>query len=222
MLDIVCKDVRTISVLFEDEASADIACMRLRMVAFPAKMDYLHAFSAPPQKRGSSSTPVIAQPLPGWDVYTLGAEVARLGLLRIRHPLSGDPLYRVSELNKEYGYCPTYPAALIFPARAPDPFMSVVAGFRSKCRVPTLTWIHPGARTTLWRCSQPKVGVQGNKCVQDEAMLGMIREANIFTPAGPKAPLLVADCRPKANAMANNLTGGGYEHYAGTVLEFCE
>ncbi len=223
VVDVVCKDVRTLTLLFENESDADTVLMRLRMVAFPAKMEYLFAFSggagSKRLKKGEPA-PAPAQ-LPGWDVYSFGAEVERLGVLHVRHPATGDPLFRVSEVNRDFGFCPTYPPLLVFPARAPDAFMTAVAGFRSKCRVPVLTWMHPCAKTTLWRCSQPKVGVQGNKCAQDEAMLAFIREANLFTRMGPTAPLLVVDCRPKANAIANNLGGGGYESYLGTVLEFC-
>ena len=224
VVDVVCKDVRTLQLMFEDEISAETVLMRLRMVAFPAKMDYLFAFAgagaAKRPKKGDPAPPPAA-PLAGWDVYDFRAEVERLGLLRVRHPATGDPLFRVSELNRAFEYCPTYPPLLVFPARAPDLFMGAVAGFRSKARVPVLTWMHPGAKTTLWRCSQPKVGLQGNKCAQDEAMLAFIREANVFTRMGPTAQLIVVDCRPKLNAQANYASGGGYESYGGTVVVFC-
>jgi hypothetical protein len=37
---------------------------------------------------------------------------------------------------------------------------------------------------------------------------------------GPLQNLLIADCRPRANAMANKAGGWGYESYIGCQLEF--
>jgi hypothetical protein len=60
----------------------------------------------------------------------------------------------------------------------------------------------------------------GNTCREDEAMIATIRESNLFSHAGSGAQLLLADCRPKVNAMANKAGGGGYEVYHGTQLQF--
>jgi hypothetical protein len=130
-------------------------------------------------------------------------------------------LYRVSEANRDFSLSPTYPAVLATVARATDYHLATVAGFRSKGRLPALTWIHPTARTSMWRCSQPRVGISGKTCAQDEQLLAWVREASVFTREGPSAPLLVADCRPKQNAWANKGMGGGWEEYEGTHLE-CE
>lgn len=216
-VELVCKDVRTLLFGFEREDIAEMIHMRLKIVAFPVKQDFLFAFSSITVPKGQP-----ALPQPGWDVYSPEEEIARLGVLHVRHPATGEPLFRVSDTNREYGFCPTYPATLVFPGRATDAFMAPVAEFRSKGRVPALTWIHPAAKTSLWRCSQPRVGMQNKKCAQDEEMLQMIRDNNLFTREGPRAPLLVADCRPQTNARANLAMGGGYENYPGTQLEFCE
>jgi len=216
-VEVVCKDVRSLLFGFERDDIAEMILMRLKMVAFPAKFDHLHVFSSVTVPKGQ-----LAPPQPGWDVYTPADEIARLGILKVFHPTTGEPLWRVSETNRDYGFSLTYPSVLVFPARANDAHMNAVAEFRSKNRVPALTWMHPAAKTTLWRCSQPKVGMQNKRCAQDEEMLNMIREANLFTKEGPKAPLLVADCRPQTNARANFVNGGGYENYAGTQLEFCK
>ena len=157
----------------------------------------------------------------GWDLYSPTREFARIGVHSIVHPLTGEPLYRVSEANSDFSLSPTYPPVLATVARATDHHLATVAGFRSKGRLPALTWIHPTARTTMWRCSQPCVGISGKTCAQDEQLLAWVREASVFTREGPSAPLLVADCRPKQNAWANKGMGGGWEEYEGTHLE-CE
>lgn len=215
MMDIVSKDVRILSIGFKSEGTTELIESRLRALVYPGNVNHLFAFYS-----GANGQKVSPVPLPGWDVYDFDKEMTRLGVYSLRHPISKEPLFRPTDTNRSYGMCPTYPSRLIVPARAADPFISVVAGFRSKGRIPTLTWLHPGNKTSLWRCSQPRVGVSGKTCPQDEQMLQMIRETNVLARDGTRKPLLVADCRPRANALANNLTGGGFESYAGTELVF--
>lgn len=160
--------------------------------------------------------PTLA-PFPGWDAYVPMRELARTGVLAARHRVSGEPLWRVADINREYDYAPTYPAVLVLPARASDAMMAAVAPFRSKARVPALTWMHPVTGATMWRCSQPRVGMSNATNASDEALLGMIREAS----RDPRQPLLIVDCRPHANALANKAGGWGYESYMGCNLIFC-
>ena len=41
-------------------------------------------------------------------------------------------------------------------------------GFRSRGRFPVCTWKNTNGKQTIWRCSQPKVGVQNQRCKEDE------------------------------------------------------
>lgn len=141
-----------------------------------------------------------------------------MGVLHVRHPRTGELLWRVCDANREYEFCPTYPSVLVFPDRIGDGLLPAIGSFRSKARVPALTWMHPVNKTTIWRCSQPRVGM-GNTCKEDEALLMAIRDANVYA-RDPGAPLLIADCRPQANALANKAAGWGYENYAFAQLEF--
>lgn len=185
----------------------------------------MHAFAsvhAGRERKGETDAIISASPRqPGWDVYNPMAEFRRIGVFSILNPSTGTPLYRVTEANRDFSFIPSYPALLGTVARASDAHLASVAGFRSKGRLPALTWIHPANRTSLWRCSQPKVGISGNRCPPDEELLVWIRDANVFSKEGPGALLLVADCRPQENATGNLVMGGGYESYAGTKLE-CE
>ena len=210
-VDVSFKDCRAWSLGFRDEATADKVASHLRVVAFPAKLEYLHCFA---EAAGGGAGAAA-----GWDIYNPYRELERLGVLAARHPRTGEALWRVSDANREYAFCPTYPSVLVFPERMSDAAMVAVGGFRSKARVPALTWMHPVNKTTLWRCSQPHVGMTNNTCREDELLLNLIRDANLFVRA-PAAPLLVADCRPRANAMANKVNGWGYESYAFAQLEF--
>ncbi len=81
-----------------------------------------------------------------------------------------------------------------------------VAGFRSKARLPALTWMHPVHHTTITRSSQPLVGVGGAECIEDERLLQQIRAAGM--PVVEERPFIIADCRPKVNAVVR----GGRAH----------
>jgi len=217
-VDLAFKDVRAWTLGFREEAMADKVVSHLRLVAWPSKMDFLHAFA----EGGTPLPPALATSAPGghgWEVYNPYTELERLGVLSLRHPRTGELLWRVSDVNREYAYCPTYPAVLVFPERVSDGHLAAIAGFRSKARVPALTWCHPVTKTTLWRCSQPRVGMTNNACREDEWLFACIRDANLYS-RDPAAPLLIADCRPRANAYAQKAGGWGFENYAIAQLEF--
>jgi Myotubularin-like phosphatase domain len=243
-VDILFKDVRSWTLVFRDESLADRVVGHLRMVAFPQKVDFLHCFeeakaiglsqavfNLPPAGLDASPIPTTLTTqggvLPGWDVYNPYHELERMGVLGLKNPRTGGNLWRVSEINREYRFCPTYPSVLVFPERIPDAALRPLESFRSKARVPALTWQHPSNKTTLWRCSQPRVGMGNNVCKEDEMLFYAIKEANSHWAkqqnGGSNAdiPLLIADCRPKANAMANKAGGWGYENYSTfSQLEF--
>ena len=51
------------------------------------------------------------------------------------------------------------------------------AAFRSEQRFPAMTWSNGLDGGSIWRASQPKVGLQGNRNVNDELFLKHIMEA---------------------------------------------
>jgi hypothetical protein len=50
------------------------------------------------------------------------------------------------------------------------------AAFRSENRFPALTWGSATHGGSIWRSSQPKVGLQGNRSIEDERYLYAIGE----------------------------------------------
>ncbi|KAH9091627.1 hypothetical protein Ae201684P_011171 [Aphanomyces euteiches] len=97
-----------------------------------------------------------------------------------------------------------------------DDILAEAARFRSKKRVPVLTWIHP--RAALCRSSQPKSGVLRTTSKEDRDLLWAIRDAAYPAFGKAKASTLVhiVDCRPEINAKSNALAGKGHEsarHY---------
>uniref|UniRef100_A0A8C1CAR7 Myotubularin n=1 Tax=Cyprinus carpio carpio TaxID=630221 RepID=A0A8C1CAR7_CYPCA len=133
----------------------------------------------------------------GWNVYEAMEEYRRQVL-----PNSE---WRVTFINKNYELCDTYPTILVVPYKATDEDLRRVAAFRSRCRIPVLSWFHKENHAVIMRCSQPLVGMSGKRNKDDERYLDLIREANGTTK------LTIYDARPNVNAVANKATGGGYE-----------
>lgn len=97
--------------------------------------------------------------------------------------LSTKPWTVYTKLNANYQLCFSYPNVLLGPATLPESSPDAVrmltqcAGFRSEQRMPALTWANPIDGASLWRSSQPKIGIQGNRSMADEMVLKHIMDA---------------------------------------------
>jgi Myotubularin-like phosphatase domain len=104
--------------------------------------------------------------------------------------------------NASYQVCLSYPSVLAGPASldetlVPDALNRVIrpcAAFRSEQRLPALSWCGPGG-SSIWRCSQPKIGLQGNRSAADELYLKHVLEraaaANAAVAAAASNPLIL-------------------------------
>ncbi|XP_026550330.1 myotubularin-related protein 2-like, partial [Notechis scutatus] len=106
--------------------------------------------------------------------------------------------WRMTSINEQYELCDTYPALLVVPANIPDEELKKVAAFRSRGRIPVLSWVHPESQATITRCSQPMVGVSGKRSKEDEKYLQAIMDSN-----AQSHKILIFDARPSVNAVAN-------------------
>lgn len=188
-LDITCKDLRNLRFALKQEGHSrrDIFDVLTRH-AFPLAYN-LPLFAFVNEEKFK---------VDGWAIYNPVEEYRRQGL--------PDRHWRISFVNQRYELCDTYPALLVVPYRASDDDLRRVATFRSRNRIPVLSWIHPENRAAIMRCSQPLVGVGGKRSRDDERYLDIIRETNKQT-----SKLTIYDARPGVNAVANKATGGGYE-----------
>ncbi|XKL68031.1 hypothetical protein PGB90_003522 [Kerria lacca] len=134
----------------------------------------------------------------GWTVHEPIAEFKRMGV--------PTEMWKITKINEHYEFCDSYPAILAVPAQATDDELRQVAAFRSRGRIPVLSWIHPESQATITRSSQPLVGVGGKRCREDERYIQLIMDAN-----AQSHKLFIMDARPSANAIANKAKGGGYE-----------
>jgi hypothetical protein len=80
--------------------------------------------------------------------------------------------------------------------------LPAVIKFRSRNRIPVLTWIDPKSGAAIVRCSQPLTGMQRGRCSEDEQLL-----ASIIRTVPKAGQLHIFDARPKANAVANTAKG---------------
>ena len=87
--------------------------------------------------------------------------------------------WRISEVNKYYAVCASYPPILVVPDCISDDHIIKVARERSAGRIPALTWVHPGNGASLTRSSQPMIGINVTACPADEKLLMCIRESAV-------------------------------------------
>ena len=233
-LYIECKDMRrlTFSIRNEAQVTASAVDQRIKFYIFamsvhtPIDSLFCATHSTANKKlQDDSGKPFSTASKSGWDVYHLQSELKRQGLLL---PEDGGiesecvpfaKKLRICRSNTQYELCPTYPSLFAVPARASDGTVHECAQFRTKSRLPMFCWVHKNG-SSLWRCSQPRVGTFTNRSAGDEQMLAEIRKTN------PSATTLyICDCRPKVNAYANRAKGGGFEfsgNYRHTELHFQE
>lgn len=95
-------------------------------------------------------------------------------------------------MNKDYTVCDTYPNMLFVPSAAETAMLFGSSRFRSKGRLPALTYLHAN-KASICRCSQPLSGFSA-RCMEDEQMLQEIRKTN------PNSSILyVVDTRPRVS-----------------------
>lgn len=87
-----------------------------------------------------------------------------------------------ANINAQYQLSPTYPSVLAGPASLDEAnpesvrILQQSAAFRSEQRLPSLTWASGVDGASLWRSSQPKIGLQGNRSAADELLIKHIQE----------------------------------------------
>lgn len=122
-------------------------------------VEKLHAFvydPPPPEKKIS-----------GWEIYDAKAEWKRQGI----SDKGVDRGWRISKINVDYGFSPTYPALLPVPSSISDNTLNYAGRYRSRARIPALTYLHPVNNCSITRSSQPLAGLRGNRSIQDEKLV---------------------------------------------------
>ncbi|ORY82044.1 mtmr6 myotubularin related protein 6 [Protomyces lactucae-debilis] len=200
-LRIRCRDFTFLTLHFAEDAECARVFESVRSLTCVPTIDKLYAFSYKPGK--------AEQQLDSWRCYKPEREFARQGVG------STFPQWRLSQLNADYAFSPTYPAVLAIPDCISDNVLNYGGKYRSKQRVPVLTYIHALNGCTITRASQPMVGIKQNRSVQDEKLVQAIfnttqQRSDVY--GSSCSGHLIVDARPTANAMANVAMGAGSEN----------
>ncbi|XP_046747737.1 myotubularin-related protein 6 isoform X1 [Diprion similis] len=189
-LQIKCKNFLTVTFVIPKERECHDIYLTLLKLSSPARLEDLYCFSYQASK---DELPQHA----GWNFFDIQSEFQRLGV--------PNDEWSLSYLNTNYELCDTYPKYLYVPSISTNNVLSGSAKFRSKGRLPVLTYLHSN-KAAICRCSQPLSGFNA-RCPEDEQML-----YNILCTNPNSKYMYVVDTRPRINAMANRAAGKGYEN----------
>ncbi|KAF5389902.1 hypothetical protein D9757_003599 [Collybiopsis confluens] len=203
-----CRTFETFSLEFTAESDATDVFESVKELTVATSVSQLYAFFYSPSPPLSASD--------GWSIYSAREEFGRMGIG------SRTKAWRFTDVNKEYSLCPTYPSKLIVPTRISDTTLQYASKYRSKCRIPVLTYLHWSNFASITRCSQPMVGITQNRSIQDEKFIEAVFQTH-FAPEsrisnnaaaiyGATSTNLIIDARPTANAVANTAKGAGTEN----------
>ncbi|XP_030557838.1 myotubularin-related protein 6 isoform X3 [Drosophila novamexicana] len=187
-----CKTFLSVTFVIPKDSECHDVYTSLIKLFQPVSINKLYCFNYQPAK---DDYPKNA----GWDFFKLEAE--------FKHMLVPNDNWTLCSMNEKYELCDTYPRQIYVPKEATTLMLISSSRFRSKGRLPALTYLHNN-KASICRCSQPLSGFSA-RCLEDEQMLEAIRKTNPNTDY-----MFVVDTRPRINAMANRAAGKGYENEA--------
>ena len=106
----------------------------------------------------------------GWEFFgDISSDCKRMGI-DFKDPKCAFKLYD----NSNYRLCATYAPKLVFPKVCSQDLLEGCSNFRTKKRLPAMSYFHAKTQTSLWRCSQCQSGITNSRCSEDELMLDSI------------------------------------------------
>ncbi|KAL8673914.1 MAG: hypothetical protein Q9168_001661 [Polycauliona sp. 1 TL-2023] len=191
-----CRDFSFVCFCFSDEKNArDVYDSIKAWTCKLGKVDKLYAFTYQPQ--------APEKEINGWDLYDARREWKRQGISE----KDSDKGWRISGINVDYGFSPTYPALLAVPSAISDNTLNYAGRYRSRVRLPVLTYLHPVNNCSITRSSQPLVGVRGNRSIQDEKLL-----LAIFSTSHSSHPPPTPSSRPRSRQSYRSSSSGSPTH----------
>ncbi|KAL0946768.1 hypothetical protein HGRIS_012943 [Hohenbuehelia grisea] len=205
-LTLHCRTFESFSLAFDNDRNASDVFDSVKELTVAASVNQLYAFFYKPNPPLSATN--------GWTLYSPRDEFGRMGVG------SRTKAWRFTDVNKDYSFCSTYPARLVVPTRISDTTLQYAAKYRSKARIPALTYLHWANYGSITRSSQPMVGLTQNRSIQDEKLIEAIFQSHhspdLRVSSGPvygaTSTNLIIDARPTTNAMANTAKGAGTEN----------
>ncbi|KAJ1032902.1 hypothetical protein NDA18_001624 [Ustilago nuda] len=228
-ITLFCKNFDSAAFAFHSELDQLAVFDSLKECAILTDISQLYAFYYQPAPHDALPQQDVAR------IYDPKKEFARQGLG------SRSKAWRFTDINAHYSFCATYPALMAVPSRISDTTLSYAAKYRSKARIPALTYLHWANHASITRSSQPMVGLKNARSIQDEKLIEAIFTSHHFanpesitakvaadpataaastasgapalaTVYGATTTNLILDARPTTNAMANVAKGAGTEN----------
>ncbi|GAB5593661.1 phosphatidylinositol-3-phosphatase ymr1 [Umbelopsis nana] len=202
-LYIKCRDFLIFTLCMPNDRDAQDVFDVVQKLTCISSTEQLYAYSFQPRPLYTSTD--------GWKLYDPVAEFERMGVGKIDS-------WRFSSINRDYSFSPTYPRVLVVPSKISDNVLNYAAKYRSKARIPALSYLHWANKATITRCSQPMVGIKQARSIQDEKLIEAIFASNVPNGLngqvvyGSTAANLIIDARPMANAVGNVARGAGTEN----------
>ncbi|XP_055249205.1 myotubularin-related protein 8 isoform X3 [Moschus berezovskii] len=186
-----CKNFRVAHFVLESDAVCREVYISLLKLSQPELPEDLYAFSYNPKFSKDMREN-------GWKLIDQTSDFGRMGI--------PNRYWTITDANRNYEICSTYPPEIVIPKSVTLGTVVGSSKFRSKERVPVLSYLYKENNAAICRCSQPLSGFY-TRCIDDELLLEAIRQTN------PGSQFLyVVDTRPKLNALANRAAGKGYEN----------
>nr|XP_039264729.1 myotubularin-related protein 8-like isoform X1 [Styela clava] len=189
-LVIRCKTFQVFTFMVAEERDCHDLYNSLLKLSKPMQIKELYAFSYNPRGNEKQNE--------GWDMFKLDVEFMRMGL--------PTKYWKTTDINKDFKLCYTYPQLLCVPTAATDSLLHGSAAFRSKGRLPVLSYLHENG-AAISRCSQPLSGLN-SRSQDDEGYVNLIR----ISKPNKDDFMYIVDTRPRINAVANRAQGKGYEN----------
>lgn len=207
MIVIHCQDFREVKVFFQNKAHVFDVWKRLRHHVKAGSMSQtLHFVQKQLKVVEQPAGAMSSRELEGWNTYDVEKEFKRQQV---------SSKWQLSKLNGRYELCDSYPSLLYFPASVSDAIIAGSADFRSRHRLPTLSWYNARHGNCIARCAQPNTGL-GNVSDFDELLVSAIRETT------PKSNVMwIVDCRSKLAASGNRMKGHGTEQIGNGRYQRC-
>ena len=190
--EITLKDGRNFIFKFSPSAFQEFDEI-IENFAFPKKSKNYFNFAYSYKKQIKNSKKI--------KIYDFFNEFKRQGI-NFNYNSSTNNLFRIMK-NIDYKFCESYPKKLIVPYKITDEELKQSSEFRTKNRIPTLTYHYNKNGSCIWRSSQTRGGLSNYPNKGDVLLLTLISN---------NKKLFIYDARPYLNAMANKLKGAGYEN----------
>ncbi len=126
----------------------------------------------------------------GWKKFDFEMELFRQGVdLKKR--------YRICKANENFKLIPSYPKKIVIPYCIKDEEIKEITSYRFKGRIPVLTYQYKFNKCCIWRSSQPKSGITGQRSKADEKFLKSLIDYS--------EKLIIFDARPYLAALGNRV-----------------